>query len=523
MRLLHQAALSHQLKAYLHSESKIPYEDGYKTCFKARLYQALASPLKSLFLTLRAAWQRLVSYPARSLSAKVLLLTILFVMLAEVLIFVPSVANFRKNWLNERLGAAQIAAIAAQSGPVPKALEEKLLINARVHAVAIKMNGTRKLVLWPKKAPGPMAYYDLSKATLLGDLIPNALSAFFSTRDRLIRVSGKPNMIDGSMVEIVVGEKPLISAMHRYALTILLLSLIIASIAATLIFLSLNRILIKPMKDITHNIVTFSENPEDHSRFITLSGRQDEVGRTEKSLLSLEQELATMLQQKSRLASLGLAVSKINHDLRNMLSSAQLISDHLGTVDNPTVQRMTPRLINSLDRAIRLCGNTLKYGKSTEISPERRPFPLLPLVNEVIESLGIENNGIIFKKTIDHSLTLNADRDHIFRVISNLTRNAALALKAEQEQDDFSTDKEPKIFIRASQSKEFTKIYIEDNGLGIPDTMKDDLFKAFQTTTRVEGTGLGLAISDELIRAHGGEIALQDGTELTSFVITLPV
>lgn len=478
---------------------------------------------RPVFRSVQTFWQHLWRFPARSLSAKVLLLTILFVMLAEVLIFVPSVANFRQNWLNERLGAAQIAAIAAENGTVSKTLEEKLLSNARVHAVAIKMNGVRKLVLWPKTDPGLMAHYDLSQASLLGDLIPDALSAFFSSQDRLIRVSGEPNMIDGSMVEIVVGEKPLINAMHRYGLTILILSLIIASIASTLIFLSLNRILIKPMKDITHNIVHFSENPEDHSRFITLSARQDEVGTTEKSLLSLEQELASMLQQKSRLASLGLAVSKINHDLRNMLSSAQLISDHLGTVDNPTVQRMTPRLISSLDRAIRLCGNTLKYGKSTEITPERRPFPLLPLVNEVLESLGLEDNGIRFHKVINADMTLNADRDQIFRVISNLTRNAALALQTEREQNEGNLPKEQTILIRACQNSDVSKIYIEDNGPGIPEKMKKDLFKAFHTSTQLEGTGLGLAISDELVKIHGGTISLQENTELTSFMITMPV
>ncbi len=442
-------------------------------------------------------------------------------MLAEVVIFVPSVANFRKNWLNERLGAAQIAAIAAERRTIPAELEEKLLTNARVHAVAIKKNGMRRLVLQPKTMPGPMPHYDLSKCSFLWDLIPDALSAFFSSRDRLIRVSGAPNMIDGSMVEVVVDEKPLIKAMHKYALNILLLSLVIAVIAASLIFLSLNRILIRPMKNITRNIVHFSENPEDQSRFITPSGRIDEVGTTEESLLSLEKELAEMLQQKSRLASLGLAVSKINHDLRNMLSSAQLISDHLGTVDNPTVQRMTPRLISSLDRAIRLCGNTLKYGKSAEITPQRRPFPLLPLVNEVLESLGLEQNGIAFSKVIDSELTINADRDQIFRVISNLTRNAALALNTQRESGEVLPDQQ-KILIRASQKGNATKIYIEDNGPGIPEKVRQDLFKAFQTSGNSEGTGLGLAISDELVRAHGGTIELQDKSELTSFVVSLP-
>ncbi len=477
-------------------------------------------PLKEQQQKSLSLWKRFITFPARSLSAKVLLLTVLFVMIAEILIFVPSVANFRKTWLFERLGAAQIASVAAEQSSLPEKLVQKLLINARVHAVAIKSKGQRKLVLSLKDTPRDMGYYPLSHASLIWDLIPDAISAFFSNEDRLIRVSGNPDMVGGSLVEIVVSEAALIKDMHTYALNILALSLLVSSIAAILIFFALNRILIWPMQNITNDIVSFSQNPEDPNRLITLSGRRDEVGKTERSLLSLEKELAEMLKQKSRLASLGLAVSKINHDLRNMLASAQLISDHLGTVDNPTVQRMTPRLITSLDRAIRLCGNTLKYGKTTEITPERRPFPLLPLVNEVLESLGCEQKGILFNKDIQTDLVINADRDQIFRVISNLTRNAALALKAEQESGT-APNKQPTISIQTRKEEGQSLIVVEDNGPGIPEKLRDSLFMAFHSSGQ-EGTGLGLAISDELVRAHGGTIELKQDSRMTCFIISLP-
>ena len=76
------------------------------------------------------------------LSGKLLVLTILFVMVAEVLIYVPSIANFRLNWLNDRLAAAHTAALvldAAPSGMVPESLAKQILNSIGARAVAMKM------------------------------------------------------------------------------------------------------------------------------------------------------------------------------------------------------------------------------------------------------------------------------------------------------------------------------------------------------------------------------------------------
>src|SRR5262245_51283072 len=92
------------------------------------------------------------------LSAKLLLLTLLFVMLAEVLIFVPSVANFRISWLSDRLTAARLAALATQAsreGVVPDPLRTELLRTAQVRAVSWQRNGEHRLVLPPDR-PEPI-------------------------------------------------------------------------------------------------------------------------------------------------------------------------------------------------------------------------------------------------------------------------------------------------------------------------------------------------------------------------------
>lgn len=452
------------------------------------------------------------------LSARLLWLTIAFVMLAEVLIFMPSVANFRKNWLMERLAAAQIASLAAQasaSDTVPEKLSEQLLRKTMVHSLAVQRNGARVLVL-QSTVPGMVSsHYDLRQAHWL-ELIGNALYLFVSSKDRLIHVVGHADLSDDT-VEIVMTETPLKEAVYSYSLNILLLSVIISLFTASLVYFTLNWFLVRPVTRLTWNMVRFRENPEDASRVIQPSGRSDEIGMAEEQLGAMQNELIVMLRQKSRLAALGLAVSKINHDLRNMLSNAQLISDRLGTSADPMVQKFAPKLISSLDRAIALCAETLRYGRAGEAPPERHRFLLKPLLEEVGEGFGLPwHERIRWAMDADDMLQIDADRSQLYRILANLVRNSMQVLEATAEIP------QPEIRVSARQERDHMLISVSDNGPGVPQRARENLFKAFQASMRVGGTGLGLAISAELARAHGGEIWLdQSGTGAT-FRIKLP-
>src|SRR4029079_5537323 len=139
-----------------------------------------------------------------------------------------------------------------------------------------------------------------------------------------------------------------------------------------------------------------------------------------RELSAMQQELSETLSQKNRLAALGLAVSKISHDLRNMLSRPQLLSDRLSTVKDPTVQRLVPKLLASLDRAIRLCARTLDFGQAQETPPRRTRFALAPLVSEVGDSLGLpQPETIAWMADVDPDLKVDGDRDQLYRVLSN--------------------------------------------------------------------------------------------------------
>ena len=264
-------------------------------------------------------------------------------------------------------------------------------------------------------------------------LIRQALAVFLAREDRLIRVIGETGMGPGDFIEVVLPEAPLRTAMIRYGLNVLGLSIIISMISAALVYFALNGLLVQPMTRITRNMLRFSQNPEDASRIIVPSARHDEIGTAERELAHMQMELTQTLQQKSRLAALGLAVSKISHDLRNMLANAQLISDRLGDLPDPAVQRFAPKLIVSLGRAINLAESTLKFGRAEEAPPRRELIGLRVLVEEVGDGLGLPREGAIdWTIDIDQALRIDADRDQLFRVLTNLCRNA---LQAIEQQD----------------------------------------------------------------------------------------
>lgn len=460
------------------------------------------------------------------LSAKLLLLTLAVIMLAEILIFVPSVANFRNSWLQDRLRFAHIAALAAEAAPegrVPEALREELLKTAQVKAIALKRRDMRMPLLLEDMPPDISETFDLRTDGAF-KLVGDALLVLLHRAPRAIRVVGNPGQRPDQFVEIVMLEAPLKAAMISFGLRILALSIFISLMTAAMVYLALKGLLVRPIERMVANMMRFSANPEDASRVIRPSKRTDEIGTAEQQLAQMQRELAQVLHQKTRLAALGMAVSKINHDLRNMLANAQLISDRFQDSSDPTVQRFAPKLIGSLDRAIRLCTDTLRFGRAQEEPPQRRRFALLPLVEEAGEGLGLPiAHRIDLVIEIPADVMVDADSDQMFRVFTNLIRNAAQVLEAAFPADPSSTTPPGTIKITAERGINATLVAIADNGPGFPQQARLHLFEAFQGSVRKGGTGLGLAICAEILRAHGGAIELaHSGPDGTAFRLILP-
>ncbi len=453
------------------------------------------------------------------LSGKLLVLTILFVMISEALIYVPSIANFRLSWLNDRLAAAHTAALvldAAPSGMVPESLARQILGSVGARALAMKM-GTQRRLLAVSDMP-PQIHHDIDMRDVSWfRAVFDAFDTLLCADKDVMRVVG-PAPMGGDFIEIVMDEEPLRKAMLRFTFNLLLLSLAISGITATLVYLALHYLLVRPMRRITANMMRFRDDPENPARVIAVSRRQDEVGLAERELAGMQRDLASMLQQKNHLAALGLAVSKINHDLRNLLTSAQLFSEGLTSLPDPRVQRFAPKLMRALERAIAFCESTLSYGRAQEPPPDRKPVDVEALVEEVHETLALAESRIGWIASIERGMIVDADPDQLLRVLLNLARNAVQALETRGPNDPARDQ----VRITGRREGSVAVIEVSDTGPGFPARAREHLFEAFQTTARSGGTGLGLAIAAELVRAHGGEIKLVEGTIGATFRLTIP-
>jgi signal transduction histidine kinase len=460
------------------------------------------------------------SRPRLGLSGKLLVLTLSFVMLAEVLIYVPSIANFRLNWLHDRLSAAYTAALVFETAPlgmVPDEVAREILDSIGARAVAVKMGQQRRLLA--ASSTPPAVNHDIDTRDMSWHrAIIDAFDTLLCADSDVMRVVG-PAPMGGEFVEIVLDEAPLREAMVAFSFRILILSLIISAITAALVYLSLHVLLVRPMRRMTANMVAFRADPENPARIIAASDRNDEIGTAERELAAMQLDLATLLQQKNHLAALGLAVSKINHDLRNLLSSAQLFSERLAKISDPHVQRFAPKLMRALERAIDFCQSTLSYGRVQEPPPDRRAIDLEPLVEDVRETLGLDpGTPVRWISAVERGLEVDADPDQLFRILLNLARNAVQALEGRDARDPGRDQ----VRITGRREGAVAVIEVSDTGPGLPERARAHLFEAFQGSTRTGSVGLGLAIVAELVRAHGGEIRLVEGTIGATFRLSIP-
>jgi signal transduction histidine kinase len=462
----------------------------------------------------------------RSLSGRLLIVTIVVVMLIEVAIFVPSVARYRIDYLDEHVRRAEIAALtvlAAEDRMVSPELEAELIDKTGVFNIAVRRDGIRELVLSSREIPPVVASFDLRDPPITSQ-ITDALARLFGTADPgVIHIRAHAPADMGKELEITLDSRPLRAEMIDYGLRILRLSLIISLITAVMVFFSMRRFVVRPITKVIRNVKDFSENPEDPARVITPRSQVGEIAEAEHALADMQRDVLAALRARARLAALGEAVAKISHDLRNILATTQLMADRLEMSQDPVVARTSPKLIASLDRAIRLCQSTLTYGKAEEAPPELRVVALSELAEEVCEGLGLGlgpgaahgDSAVTCRIEISHDIHVRADPEQLYRVLSNLTTNAVRAIHQSGQPGE--------IALGAEAEDGNTGITVSDTGPGIPAKALENLFKPFRGSTSREGTGLGLAIARELVEANGGTLALVSSTTAgTRFRITLP-
>jgi len=453
-----------------------------------------------------------------TLSGRFLALTTIFVVLAEILILLPGLANFREDYLLTRLERAQIASLALLTTDqmIEPDLEQELLNNAGVYNVVLRRDAVRQLVL-SSPIPQPIAAtYDLRESTFW-TRVRDALAVLVDTENHVIRVIGDPVQKGGLVIEVTLSTEPMRIQMIEYGLRLLSLSALVSVITAFLLFFLVRRLMVVPIKRVVAHMAAYAEAPEDARTIIAPEARIEELRVAEEALASMQRQLTAALKQRERLAQLGQAVAKISHDLRNILTTAQLFADRMEGSDDPAVQRAAPKLMNSIGRAVNLCETTLAFGRAEEPPPSLCHFPLAALVLEVVESEQPPADAaqIDFVTDVAPNLTIRADREQLYRVLSNLVRNARQAIEA--------TGKPGTIEIGAGHEAEGWWIRVQDTGPGLPERAREHLFQPFAGGVKKGGTGLGLAISAELIRGHGGRLDLVRTDETgTEFRLHLP-
>ncbi|GLS42414.1 sensor histidine kinase [Methylobacterium brachythecii] len=455
------------------------------------------------------------------LSVRLFLLTVAFVAIAEIMIFVPAVASYRTSWLTDRIAAAEIAALvldATVDHPISSDLTQRLLTGVDAREVVVESGSRRRVLSLGLAATERADLVDLRGSGWL-DGVAGSLRALAGTTPALIEVIGHGR--DGSgTIRVVLDELPLRRDLAAFSSRLFLTSLAVACIAAVLIFVILQRLFVQPMRRLARNIADFADDPESADRVIAPSSRVDEIGDAEEALARMEIALAGELRHTRRLAGLGLSVSKISHELRNILTTAQLLGDRLEGVADPVVQRVAPRLVQTLDRANRFCEATLAYGRAAERHPQRRMVPLAPILDELVDLAALSHRvpvGIVVRSQND--LMADIDPEQLSRALANLVRNAVQAL-------DMTSELFPTVTIEAARmgrrDNGVVTITVSDNGPGVPERAKPHLFAPFQGSMRAGGSGLGLAIASELAELNGGTLRLDPSERGARFVLTIP-
>ncbi len=448
------------------------------------------------------------------LSGKLLILTILFVLLAEAVIFFPSASSFRKDWLQERATSAGHIALALNAAP--ETYDRKMLANTfmedtDISVVTTESMGRSQLVLGTPPDTTDFEIIDLRKNQ--SGIQLGATLAAFGDKEGYFRVLAPPPPGDFETLEYLVPKASLQKAMEGYCHNILGLSILIAFMTGILLYSVLRFLIVKPLQCLSDDVSEFQDDPAAPLKTKRTHHRKDEIGDLSRSFTEMQEGVQASLEQRKRLADLGLAVSKINHDLRNVLTSAQLVSDRLAMDKDERVAKMGERLVRAVDRGVRIATGVLDYSAENENDLNLESFSLSKIAEEAAGDTLTAFQNVSFKNNIDPKLTAKADADHTYRIFQNLIRNAAQALK---DQDG--------AVVTAEARNGGSKIYatLSDNGPGLPEKVRETIFTPFTSGGGRGRTGLGLTISKELAEAQGGNISLvSSDAQGTSFELTL--
>jgi len=451
------------------------------------------------------------------------MVTLGLVAVGLVLVYFPAAASFRLQWMTDRAEAAHLAALAADVAPGGALGEEEvraLLMGADAVAVARVRDGMNELVLYSGPIGEGLVESDLRTAGWLTH-IRETVEVLNAPDNRLLRIRARPVGAPEELIDVIVREAPLRSALRDFSGRLLIFASLAALIVGAVLYCALFFLFVRPMRRLAGAMTHFREDPADPARMIQPGAARNEIGQAEHELARMQADVRQALLQRERLAALGSAVAKINHDLRNVLASAQLVSDRLAMDSDDRVRGMGERLVRAVDRGVRLCEATLEFGRAEESAPVRQPVAARALLDEVAGDAILAEGEVVWRNEVSDDLRLDADPDQAHRLFLNLCRNAIQAMQTREGERRLTARAAPMPPIGSGSGE--TRIEISDTGPGVPPKARERLFQAFSGSTRRGGSGLGLSIARELARAHGGDVELvSTGDGGSVFSVRLP-
>jgi signal transduction histidine kinase len=447
-----------------------------------------------------------------SLSGRLAWLTFATVLAVEAVVFLPVLSRARQDWLDRRLRDGQLAALSAGLGSAPEGLRLELLHLARVDGVRLEQPDRTLTVLAPGATFADGPHIDLSGETVLGGTAA-AMASLLRGGDALLQVSGPVPLPENATVTVLVHRRDLDRYIGRRIGHAFILSLVVALLAGALLHAVLDLGLVRPIRRLTASIAAFRADPERAAAFDP-SGMAwrggDEIADAARELAAMQRELRAALWRNARLAALGTAVAKVSHDLRGILSPALLTAERLQMSQEPSIKRAGDTLVRAVERATDLVRRTVEFARETPIAPQRQRIALRPVVEEAAEQARAACPALSVENGVPATLEIDAERDSVLRILANLLRNAG---EAQARRVRVSAEPEPAMVV----------VVVTDDGPGLPPQVREALFHPFVAGGHRGGAGLGLAIARDLVRAHGGEIALlETGAAGTSFRLTLP-
>ena len=450
-----------------------------------------------------------------SLTRRLLAVAAGFIVLTEAIVFLPSIATFRQEWLIERFDTGELAVLADRAAPTQifaRGNTQELLRAADIIAVTTGALPNKQVLIGKQPVTAPFLI-DLERQTF-GGAIFDALGTFTAPKGRILAITGRPRSNAAIKLEVVVSESSLKESLLREIWRVFIYSMLLAIMIGLLLYAALAESFVRPMRRLTSAITRFRAAPQDASRNLTPSGRNDEIGEAEIAFADMQDTVRQAFFQKERLAQLGLSVSKISHDLRHSLGAAQLVSERLASVDDPVVRVTAPRLERALERAIALAQSTLRFGQAQEALPVPELLYLADALEEAANEALNGLDGVTWVQAVSDNVDVEADPDQVHRILTNLIRNAGQAIIASSGLGTIETS--------AYVTADLVTLRIADTGPGLPYAVRENLFTPFAGSGLSGGSGLGLAIVRDLVRLNGGDIALvSTGPNGTVFAVTL--